>query len=163
MKETIMRLMPTLKLIKSLNARTARWKNTRIRLFPEHQFRTEGAKGNLIEFFRLQDTDSPALCVSNKVRTINGRAYTVSHLWLTDEAAIALHRILGESIKDRISEDKTREDGLSPTEFLEYVLEKVDEFPKGLSDREVAEKLNDMDLPVKVWQISFDHYKENNK
>ena len=158
-----MRLMSTLKISRSPNAWTGRWKNTRIRIFPDHQFKKEGEKGNLIELFRLQDVDLPALCVSKKVRTIKGRAYTISRVWLSDEAIVALHLLLRECIKQRALPKEKSEDNLSPQEFLIYVLEKVDDFPKGLPDQEVADLLNNMDLPMEVWQSAFDHYKGLNK
>jgi hypothetical protein len=156
--------MSTLRISRYKNAWVARWQNTRIKLFPDHQFKEDGEKGNLIEFYRLQDVDLPAFCVSNKVRTVKGRAYTISSVWLTDEAAVALHRILSESIKERTfpKENEWPEDELSQ-ENLGYILESVDKFPKGLSDEEVADKLNEMDLPMQFWTAAFDHYKGLNK
>ena len=145
------------------NALVGKFKNTRIKVFPEHQFKEDGEKGNLIQFLRLQDKDLPALCTSTIARTINGRAYTVSTLWLSDEGIVALHRLLGESIKQRIQPPTSPDEFSTSQEFLSYVLEKVEDFPKGLSDQEIADRLNDMDLPMEVWQSAFDHYKELNK
>jgi hypothetical protein len=146
--------MPTLKISRYKNAWVARWKNTRIKLFPEHQFKEDGNKGNLIEFFRLQDVDLPALCISNKVRTINGRAYTISSVWLTDEAAVALHKILGESIKERAL----------PKERVEYTDEALQKlistWTQGQSDDWLINTLNEMDLPHGQYMMAVDFYKK---
>ena len=149
-----MRLMPTLKISKSLNAWTGRWKNTRIRIFPEHQFNEDGEKGNLIELFRLQDRDLPALCGSHKVRVIKGRAYTISNIWLSDEAIITLHKMLGESVKERALPKERKE-------YTDEALQKlISTWTQGQSDDWLINTLNEMDLPHGQYMMAVDFYKK---
>lgn len=164
MKKVIHKLMNGgLRVIQYKNALVGKFKNTKIKVFPDHQFKGDGEKGNLIQFFRLQDGDMPALCTNTIARIIKGRAYTVSTVWLSDEAIVTLHRLLGESIKQRTLPTTIPDEFSTTQEFLEYVLEKVEDFPKGLPDQEVADKLNDMDLPMEVWQTAFDFYKKGGR
>lgn len=101
MKEVLRRLFEEKKfrISKHPNAITSKFTNTRMRFWPGHQIKPEGPKGNFIELVRLQESDSFALCMSNKARVVNGKSLTVSHIWLSDEAVLGLYMMLGEHFK----------------------------------------------------------------
>lgn len=156
MKETIKNLFTRkrFRITEYLNSISVRWTNTKVKFFPDHQFTPDGEKGNLIELIRLQNVDMPALCVSRKARVFKGRALTVSHVWLTDEAVIALHRVLGDHIKRRIGEETTKE--WTDEELQAH----IDQWPEGQEDRWLAARLNSMDLQYEQYKMAIDYYKK---
>lgn len=144
----------TLKLTedKSGNMR-ARFKDTKVFVFPNTgpgDVKNDGV-GNMLKFVRLQTVDHEALCISKKVRSGGGRALTHSFVWLSDEALYALYSLLHNYFTDTVK-----------VEYQVPMKEIIESWPKGLSDKELADKLNEMELPFNIWQESFDYYKTLN-
>ena len=139
---------------------SARFKNTRIVIFPGFapNDKEPDIKGNMIQFCRLQTDDQEALCLSRKRRVFKGRALTNSFVWLTDEALYALYLMLGHYFKDKAK----RMSAPTWTDF-EELKGFIATWPSNLTDVELANLLNEQNLPMEFWQQGFDYYKTLNK
>jgi hypothetical protein len=81
----------------------ARFKDTRIMMFPNWKMPNSEEICNIIEFHRLQKEDKPALCINKKARVFKKKALTISIVGLTEEGMAALHLVLSRHYHTRHS------------------------------------------------------------